>query len=69
MPILIDEGLKNYGYDALLQGSPLIRFWICIECQTIYPVLNGRVMCNGHKITKCPWCRPDSKAWKYGRGI
>ncbi len=57
----------------------------CVDCGTLFPVLidwdNGvgavgqswnevrAIKCNGHAITVCPWCRPDSKPWENGRGM
>lgn len=41
---------------------------ICKDCKTEYIIHNNNIMCNGHKITKCPWCREDSKPWRDGRG-
>lgn len=41
----------------------------CNECGTEYPVLDGKIMCNGDEIDLCPWCREDSKPWCNGRGI
>lgn len=41
----------------------------CVTCGTTYPVMDGKTWCNSHIITKCPWCRPDSKPWQNGRGI
>jgi hypothetical protein len=51
----------------------------CVDCGTVFPKLkeyNPRtdefemhIKCNGHKINKCPWCRPDSTPWTNGRGI
>lgn len=50
----------------------------CVDCETMYPVLvdydedwnpTSAVKCNGHVITVCPWCRPDSESWKHGRGL
>lgn len=40
----------------------------CLKCDTMYPKINGHIMCNGEIIEKCPFCRSDSKPWKYGRG-
>ena len=50
----------------------------CVDCDTLYPVLvdydedwneTREIKCNGHAITLCPWCRPDSEPWKNGRGL
>jgi len=53
------QGLKMY-----------FSFFVCIDCGTMYrkDEVHG-IQCNGASITKCPWCRPDSKPWKNGRGI
>jgi len=40
----------------------------CEDCGTRYPEINNAVICNGHRIVLCPWCRKDSKPWKNGRG-
>ena len=47
----------------------------CVDCDTDYPEQigffaerTGKATCNEHEIDKCPWCRPDSKPWMYGRG-
>lgn len=52
---------------------------MCVDCKTQYPVseyydriddeIKSGIKCNGHIITLCPWCRPDSEPWKHGRGI
>ncbi len=46
----------------------------CVDCHTTYPMnhdikVKEKASCNGHKISLCPWCRPDSKPWLAGRGI
>lgn len=49
--------------------------YTCVDCDTEYPIkfdrktLDDTAFCNGHSITLCPWCRPDSKPWKHGRGM
>jgi len=58
--------------------------YICVDCKTVYHINTesssdgtplipdgriGKALCNGHVIMFCPWCRPDSKPWKDGRGI
>lgn len=40
----------------------------CVDCGEEYPIVRGAAMCNGHTINKCPYCRPDSVPWKFGRG-
>lgn len=42
--------------------------WTCTTCTSTYPEMNGAIRCNGHTITRCPWCRSDSKPWTNGRG-
>lgn len=45
----------------------------CVDCGDLYPPaienIEGIAKCNGYVIMLCPWCRPDSVAWKDGRGI
>lgn len=45
----------------------------CVDCGTSFPIkekgASNTALCNGFTITLCPWCRPDSKQWKNGRGI
>lgn len=45
----------------------------CVDCGTSFPINeNGEpntLLCNDFVITLCPWCRPDSKPYHYGRGI
>ena len=45
----------------------------CVDCETQYLAasenIEGIAKCNGHIIMLCPWCRPDSVAWKDGRGM
>lgn len=58
--------------------------YTCKDCKTPYPVNTersiagialipnariGEALCNGRGIDLCPWCRPDSRPWKHGRGI
>ena len=33
----------------------------CITCETRYPVIFGKIMCNGDAITKCPFCTPQKE--------
>lgn len=58
------KGIIRIGYVA----PSYYTMYECEECVTRFPEINGNIMCNGHKITKCPWCRKDSKPWHYGRG-
>jgi hypothetical protein len=53
--------------------------FVCVDCNTTYPEImyfdriddrvKWGIRCNGHTITLCPWCKPDSKPWINGRGI
>lgn len=43
-------------------------YFRCVDCGTEFPEIDGSASCNGHKISRCPWCRPDSKPWTAGRG-
>lgn len=59
-----------------LRRSKLGWVYKCEDCKTSYPEFipgkeldEGLAWCNGHQITLCPWCRPDSQPWKWGRGI
>jgi hypothetical protein len=54
------------------------NYFECVDCKTtfseerknnIHLYGTGKALCNGHVITLCPWCMPDSKPWKDGRGI
>ncbi len=41
----------------------------CVSCYMLFHVnKNGLTMCNGNVIHLCPFCRADSRPWKYGRG-
>lgn len=45
----------------------------CIDCVTLFPMNEkgapNTALCNGFIITRCPWCRPDSKQHQHGREI
>lgn len=47
-----------------------MKRWECIDCKTeFFGYINrDNPDCNGVEIDLCPWCRPDSKPWKNGRG-
>ena len=50
-----------------LNCAPNIQF--CEDCNTVFEVkLDGKIRCNGTIIQLCPWCRPDTRPWQYGRG-
>ena len=59
--------LKSIGRHRF--GLKTLYFVQCIDCDTIYPEINGTVKCNGHIINKCPWCRSDTKPCENGRGL
>jgi hypothetical protein len=50
-------GVRHHGRDSY-------AYWRCVDCGTDYPG-----SCNGHRVGLCPFCRPDTKAWKDGRGL
>lgn len=52
----------------LLKGDYPAQVY-CFTCKTPYVVIEHRVMCNGHNITLCPFCRVDSAPWTNGRGV
>lgn len=68
---LIDKGWSR------LSGQPVYVFQ-CVDCQANYTALHtwaangewirGPLTVNGYATHLCPWCRPDSAPWKYGRG-
>ena len=54
---------------TIIRGQKFPNFRTCDTCQTIFPILRyGVAWCNGQVINRCPWCRPDSRPWKAGRG-
>lgn len=34
----------------------------CVDCSTIYPIIDGDVRCNGFTISMCPWCSNDPQS-------
>jgi uncharacterized protein YbaR (Trm112 family) len=30
------------------------EFMVCNRCEESYPILNGKIMCNGQEIQDCP---------------
>jgi len=59
---------KYYAYRFCLPAEEYL-LWRCSECKTEFPEIDGKIMCNGHHIQDCPWCRKDSEPFKNGRGI
>ena len=59
IPELVKSRLLNGSYPAQVY---------CFTCKSVFIVVERQVLANGHVITQCPWCRPDSEAWKHGRG-
>ena len=51
-------------------GAVMYYWSECVDCKTTYPSSDEAMSpsCNGHRISLCPFCRPDSAPWKYGRG-
>jgi len=54
---------------GIMYGAGPLLMRRCIDCGTEYLHLDNKTICNGKEITRCPWCRPDSKPWTNGRGI
>jgi hypothetical protein len=66
-------GNLKYAGRAFFNGNVYLKTdrWECVDCKTEF-IRNpnaDKPNCNGVKIDLCPWCRPDSKPWKNGRGI
>lgn len=59
--------LKYIGKRKL--GFLTYPYFRCVDCASEYPQINGAPKANGHWISKCPWCRGDSRAWSNGRGL
>lgn len=57
-------GIRPYGW------GERYAFYECAECKTLYRGADrhGMAHCNGVVIAACPWCRPDSTPWRWGRG-
>lgn len=53
--MLIKQKIVKIGYVA----PTYFMMYRCDKCGTEFPEINGNIMCNGHKITKCPWCRKN----------
>lgn len=66
--VVIERARLQYTGTAKL-GMTTYEWMRCYECGASYPVIDGQAKCNGAAITKCPYCRPDSEPWKYGRGL
>ena len=56
--MLIKDGKKLIQYSDSFLGNPphLIDMYDCDNCGTSYPMINGKIMCNGHEIEDCPYC-------------
>ena len=33
------------------------EYFKCLDCNTVYPVIDGYPSCNGEKLSKCPYCK------------
>lgn len=44
------------------------EWWRCVDCGTEFPEIDLAIRCNGYRISRCPWCKPDSQPWRGGRG-
>jgi len=64
---LTGTGKKTIGVREIFRNNSF-EFFECNNCKTVYPEIEGQIKCNGEAITKCPWCRPDSRPWLFGRG-
>lgn len=73
----ISSGKLSADHDELIEAlkarllgyEPRRVHYVCVDCNIPYPIINGKVMCNGKQIKLCPWCRKDSKPNKDGRGV
>ena len=61
-------GTLRYVFTKRLGDSPRFDWYECDDCETLFRTEGGQMRCNGHVISVCPWCRPDSEPWKNGRG-
>jgi hypothetical protein len=60
--VLDSEGV--FGCSGLNQYT----HYRCIDCNTIYPEIDGFIQCNNTYIELCPFCREDAKSWRNGAG-
>lgn len=51
--------LKDIGIHHL--GMTTYKYYECVDCKTVYPVIRGWPSCNGNRISKCPYCKPQPK--------
>lgn len=58
---LVYDGQRNLGIHSF-------EWMKCVDCLSVYPLINGVASCNRTSISLCPWCRPDSRPNCYGRG-
>lgn len=49
-------------------GAIVLQYYKCVDCQTSFPEIDGEIRCNRAPIVVCPYCEPDSKPFKNGRG-
>lgn len=61
--------LKHYTCASIIVKGEPEHYFMCKECKTVFPMIDGEIKCNGYITDQCPWCRPDSKPWTYGRGL
>ena len=76
--IIPEEEIVRMMTKRLSGVKVVTNFYMCKDCKTMFPTFcrsTGKEIyfvkpnVNGWKIDLCPWCRPDSKPWKNGRGI
>jgi uncharacterized membrane protein len=59
----LPEGMKQYKrvLDYIAHVQTIINYE-CEKCGTRYPVIEGKMMCNGNKILDCPYCIKKEEA-------
>jgi DNA-directed RNA polymerase subunit RPC12/RpoP len=49
-------------------GNLVLQYYKCVDCGTSFPEIDGEIRCNRAPIVVCPYCEPNSKPFKNGRG-
>lgn len=58
-----DQSIWTLEKPARKLSPGIVRgFVACIDCTTIFPVIDGDVRCNGFTISMCPWCSDDPES-------
>lgn len=47
----VEYGVLHLGF------SLWFWFWTCSECETKFIEIDNQIMCNGQRITVCPYCK------------